>query len=116
MFKTTARKRQYSREWQKANRDKLRITEANYRQNLKIEMILAYGRTCKHCGEDDPLVLVLDHIFDNAQEDRKANKHHGGYRMYAQLKKKGWPKDQHQLLCQNCNFRKELIKRNAQRK
>lgn len=100
------------RAYGKENREKLRAAEHRYRQNLRAEMILAYGRNCKHCGESDPLVLVLDHINDDGQEDRKANNHNGGYQFYRQLKAKGWP-DHVQLLCHNCNFRKEYRRRNA---
>ena len=106
-----ARMKAYAKE----NREKLRESEYKYRQSLRAEMILAYGRDCKHCGESNPLVLVLDHIFDNAQDDRKKNGHNGGYHMYRQLKAKGWPQGELQLLCHNCNFIKEYKRRNAQR-
>jgi hypothetical protein len=106
---TTERKRQ----WSLDNKDKCRKYELKYRQNLRAEMILAYGKTCQDCGEGDPLVLVLDHINDDAKQERKENNHCGGFHMYSKLKKLGWPKDRHQLLCHNCNFRKEYRRRSA---
>lgn len=80
---------------------------------IRLEMVAAYGGKCCQCGEDDPIVLVLDHIGDDAKADRRANGHKGGWMMYQKLKKRGWPKDVHQLLCQNCNFRKEYKRRRA---
>lgn len=99
--------------WAKRNKEKCRAAELRHRQNLRLEMILAYGRVCQDCGESDPLVLVLDHIHDDAQQDRSENNHWGGFSMYRRLKAKGWPKDRHQLLCHNCNFRKEYRRRSA---
>ncbi len=86
--------------------------EKKYRDNLRIEMVEAYGGVCIECEESDPIVLVLDHINNDAQADRILNGHTGGYRLYAHLRRLGWPKKDHQLLCHNCNFRKEYHRRN----
>jgi hypothetical protein len=94
-------------------RELKRQREIKYRLNLRLEMVAAYGGMCQKCKISDPIVLVLDHILDNAQEDRRLNGHNGGYVMYRKLKEKGWPKDQHQLLCNNCNYRKEHKRRYA---
>lgn len=88
------------------------VREYKYRARLRKEMIAAYGGKCSCCNETDPVVLVLDHINDDAPVDRIINNHKGGYRMYADLRRRGWPKDNHQLLCHNCNFRKEYYRRN----
>jgi len=74
-------------------------------------MINAYGGKCQQCDESDPIVLVLDHINDDSKKDREINKHNGGYKMYLHLRRNGWPKGQHQLMCHNCNFRKEYKRR-----
>ena len=103
-------------EWQKNNPHLTLKNSQNYRDRLKAEMVNAYGGKCLHCGINDPEVLVLDHIHNDAQEDRAKNNHSGGLHMYAKLRKLGWPKDRYQLLCHNCNYKKELNRRKSLRK
>lgn len=71
----------------------------------------AYGGACLHCGESDVIVLVLDHINDDGKVDRKENSHNGGYKLYLKLRKKDYPQGKYQVLCHNCNFRKEYLRR-----
>lgn len=99
------------RKWYADNQHKCRKNEATYRLNLRLEMVAAYGGQCCKCGESDFVVLVLDHIEDDARTDRKENNHNGGWRMYSRLRKLGWPQGRYQLLCHNCNFRKEYYRR-----
>ena len=102
--------------WQKENPSLTLQNSYNYRDKLKTDMVNAYGGKCLHCNIKDPEVLVLDHIHDDAKEDRLKNNHTGGYFMYAKLKKLGWPKNNYQLLCHNCNYKKELKRRRLLRK
>lgn len=83
------------------------------RDNLKNEMIAAYGGCCKNCGITDPIVLTLDHINDDAfvEIEKYGKNKRGGIVHYARLKKEGWPSDRFQLLCFNCNARKENERR-----
>ena len=92
-------------------KERHRKKQRAYRLQLKLEMIKAYGGKCKFCGEKDPDVLVLDHINDDGNLDRKANGHKGGANMYVKLRNKGWPQGYLQLLCANCNVRKEMKRR-----
>jgi len=103
-------------QWQKDHPENSRRSGQKYRDTLKADMVNAYGGKCLHCGISDIDVLVLDHIFDDAQEDRAKNNHSGGVHMYAKLRKLGWPKDKYQLLCHNCNYKKELNRRRLSRK
>ncbi len=112
MAVTELRKRTM-REWYENNRERARFQEAFAKDKLRLEMVEVYGGKCKHCEELDPLVLQLDHINDDpGQEYEIAGKSsRGGYQLYRRLKKQGWPTDRFQLLCSNCNIKKEFKRR-----
>ena len=105
------RKKAATAAWYQANKNHCAKYYSDYREKLKRETIAAYGGKCVVCGETDFVVLVLDHIHDDAKQDRNENKHNGGYKMYQYLKRENWPKGKHQVLCHNCNFRKEYFRR-----
>jgi hypothetical protein len=97
--------------WYQRNKNHVAGYYADYRHAIREEMVIAYGGCCIECGEADPIVLVLDHVNDDAPQDRRENGHKGGYKLYMQLRAANWPKSRYQLLCQNCNFRKEYRRR-----
>ena len=82
------------------------------RVKVRLDMIKEYGGKCCHCGIDDIDVLDIDHIHNNGSEQRKNGLY--GYNLYRLLKKTNWPKDDFQLLCKNCNWKKELKRRREQ--
>lgn len=108
---TKEQKKAVTAAWYQRNKIKSAKYYSQYRENIRLEMIAAYGGKCQQCNEIDPIVLVLDHINDDGKLERQQNNHNGGYKMYLHLRRNGWPKGQHQLMCHNCNFRKEYKRR-----
>lgn len=74
-------------------------------KNLKYEVLFAYGGICKCCGENGLEFLCIDHIANDGFKHRKevSNRSFGVYRW---LKENNFPKDNFQILCQNCNASK----------
>lgn len=82
----------------------------NYKRSLKLEVIAEYGGKCVCCSENQVEFLTIDHINGGgAQHRRKISKTPKGASpdtLYRWLKKNGFPKDNFQLLCFNCNCAK----------
>ncbi len=80
-----------------------------YRHKLRFDIINNYGGMCVECGIADLEVLDIDHIHNNGAEHRRNGFH--GYNLYMLLKREGCPKEDYQVLCRNCNWKKELKRR-----
>jgi len=79
------------------------------RSRIKAETIAAYGGVCLACDEKDPACLTIDHVRDDgAAERRKMGSGGGGTNLYRWLRRFGFPKDNYQLLCHNCQWRKRI--------
>jgi hypothetical protein len=76
--------------------------QVRYTRKAKTEVIDAYGGKCVCCGEDNSLLLVVDHVNGGGQADRVEKGR--GRAMYVRLKAMGYPKDGYRLLCHNCNM------------
>lgn len=73
-------------------------------QNLRNEVLNAYGNACACCGETEPCFLAVDHIFNDGAKHRQ----NIGRNLYRWLRNNNFPKDRFQLLCHNCNAAKSL--------
>jgi hypothetical protein len=91
--------------YQRTNREKLYRYNAEWQRtrnaNLRSEMILAYGGCCACCGESEVIFLDLDHIHNNGAEHRR--EFGNGVKIILWLRDNGWPRENFQLLCSNCN-------------
>lgn len=81
------------------------------RKLLKEETIEAYGGKCRCCGESNLIFLTIDHIDETGAQQRKEMLYFYGGKVYLWLKKQGYPKDNYQVLCFNCNFAKHTLGR-----
>jgi 5-methylcytosine-specific restriction endonuclease McrA len=92
----------YQRDYRRTNRTKLLAKKLAAQRAAKLEGIGAYGGKCVCCGEDQIEFLTLDHINGRTDEPYKIT----GQKAWARLKARGWPKNNYQLLCFNCNCAK----------
>lgn len=84
------------------NKDEILRNRREKDKAVKQEVVAAYGGKCECCGEAQIEFLTIDHINnDGALHRRKVGK---GRRIYADLIKLGFPKDNYRLLCFNCNI------------
>lgn len=84
-----------------ANPEKHRQYAKDQRIKLREEFILAYGNKCACCNEPEHAFLTLEHKNRNGSEERKMFS--TSSQILASLRRKGWPKDDYELLCFNCN-------------
>lgn len=87
------------------------INQRNYNRKLKKEVILHYGNKCIECKYDDNIeALQLDHINNNGSKHKII----AGKSIYKYLKKNNYPNKEPfllQVLCANCNHKKEKLLR-----
>lgn len=94
---TPEQKREVKKQWQNKHYAKLRLEVLTYYSNSLL--------CCAHCGLDDLDVLCIDHIDGGGnQHTQKLRKE--GKLFYRWLKNEGFP-DGYQVLCANCNMKKE---------
>ena len=79
-----------------------------YMSKLREEVYLAYGKKCALCGEEDEIVLTIDHVNNNGKEEREIFK--STQQILLKIKRENYPSD-YQLLCRNCNWRKHIFYR-----
>ena len=104
--------RRSSLKYYRANKGKCATATQKSNRALKIEVFQHYSGgspSCAVCGKRDILVLCLDHISGNGEEHRRNLNVIGGIVFYRKLKEQGYPSGI-QVLCANCNLRKEMLK------
>jgi hypothetical protein len=106
--KSAEDKRAYLKEYYKQNKAKADAYTNGWRQAKRLELIGVLGGICAACGEKDSDVLDIDHVYDDGAAERKANKRKN---IIYQLLAEGVDLSRYQLLCKNCNWRKELARR-----
>jgi len=88
-----------------ANKEKVYSYNAKWQREfwakIRMDMISAYGGQCSCCGEKEEIFLDLDHINNDGKKRRKEAGN--GRQEILNLRDQSWPKDNHQLLCCNCN-------------
>lgn len=97
----------YHQNYRKVNRAALGKKKVAALHAAKLEGIRAYGGRCACCGESRIEFLTIDHIHGRTDEEYRIT----GQKAWARLKARGWPKNNFQLLCFNCNCAKGVYGR-----
>jgi 5'(3')-deoxyribonucleotidase len=85
------------------NKEKCREKSSGYRQELRNEFLTEYGGVCSCCGEANQSLLTVQHIKGGGNKHRRDVGGTSTGVLY-DLKKRGWPKDDFEILCFNCNM------------
>ena len=95
---------------------KTRIYRHEATRAAKIDIINRYSggkSVCCQCGHGDLDTLQLDHTNytspDRLRKRKTGMRYYTGCFLYAWLKKRGYPSG-YQVLCANCNVKKEAIR------
>lgn len=95
------RKSKYIKGWYLRNKEKANAYSLLWRSNKRVELINSFGGKCNSCGVDDHRILDFDHINNDGYKEK------GGSIVF-QVKRSP---ERFQLLCKNCNWLKEYIRR-----
>jgi hypothetical protein len=90
--------------------------EETYPAKIKREVLTHYAHgilQCAWCGINDIDVLCLDHVENNGKEHR-SSLGKMSQQLYRHLRKIGYP-DGFQVLCANCNLKKEILRKRSKR-
>lgn len=85
--------------------------ETMWYRRIKNEMIDAYGGKCNICGTAYREFMSIDHIEGGGCLHRRELNMHSGSEFIKWLWKNGWPQNEYQLLCFNCNCSKAINRR-----
>lgn len=86
-----------------------RAAESKVRSENRSKVHTVMGGRCVACGETESKKLCIDHVNDDGAEDRRIGT--GEFRQIVGRVLRGEPwKGKYQLLCFNCNRRKQIVK------
>ena len=97
--------RKYQPIYRKKNPEKIIELRRRTRDNLRTDVLTAYGNKCACCGEETRQFLSIDHMDGNGRKHRRENGLMSGQAFYAWLRRNKYP-PRFQVLCHNCNCAK----------
>lgn len=98
-------KKEYYKDWYKKNKERNDTYTRQWKLNERLRLIEEFGGMCTACGERDSIVLDFDHINNDGYLDKRKTK---GTDIIFSVKREP---ERFQLLCKNCNWRKEYWRR-----
>lgn len=97
------RQREMHRRWYAQRREVERARQRAANEQLRTEILVAYGQRCRCCGEATREFLGIDHVNGGGTRHRKSLRM-TGRSFYLWLKRHGFPQDEFRLLCHNCDI------------
>jgi hypothetical protein len=82
-----------------------RLASKKYSARLREQVLQAYGGKCACCGENNHVFLAIDHVYGGGTKELTAG---NSTNLYRRLRDLGFPKDDYQCLCHNCNWAKHI--------
>jgi hypothetical protein len=111
-WKTPQKAAEYAKKWRqrhpghhKKYAQRNAILNRQRARDERLRLIKEFGGTCTSCGETDPIVLTFDHVQNDGANHRRTVR---GKNIIDLVKS---APEKYQLLCQNCNWRKEYWRR-----
>jgi len=100
-------------EYQRKNRKYYRENSYRYTEKIKRLAVERLGGKCCKCGIADIDVLCIDHINNDGHIERKQGIK--GLMLQLEVTRISNVESRYQLLCANCNLKKEIARRKAAR-
>ena len=95
-----------------ARRDEQIARQRQYVRDLRLDVIAHLGGKCACCGETTLEFLAVDHINTDGAAHRRSLTRSGysgrSHLVWADIRRRGYPRDEFQVLCHNCNAAKNL--------
>lgn len=114
--RTRERRKQYSIKWRAEHPDRVDDQQARFREKVRQEVYGYYSQgtfSCARCGIKDRDVLCIDHINNGGKQHVKVIGRFGT-NFYRWLRQQGFPPG-YQVLCWNCNHKKELERERSEK-
>jgi len=99
--RTPDEKKAYQADYYRRRKVELDAYAKTWRKLERLRLIESFGGRCSECGEGDTIVLDFDHIGNDGHKGTGKN-------IIFEVKQNP---ERFQLLCKNCNWRKEYWRR-----
>ena len=100
-----AKVKEYAKKYRAKHRASLSNKQTIYIRKKRVTLIELMDSKCVCCGEDDPIYLQVDHVYNDGYKDNVRTSS-GISRAKVTVKQYLETPDRFQLLCSNCNHAK----------
>ena len=97
-------RKEYLKSYYEKNKVRISKFYEKHHRDIRSKVIAGYGGKCVCCEDTNVEFLSIDHKNNDGAEKRRLGER--AYTLYRKLIKEGFPKEDYQLMCHNCNFSK----------